>query len=112
MSQLDMPYSPTPYYPLNTDKSVEQDSRDRQWQSGLSRSTHSGSRSASVSVSKATRRTTCAPRAGVPAYALVHQVYEGAARLSSNDKDGGPADGQYRPQAQMQEPPPRYGPGA
>ncbi|RYO93707.1 hypothetical protein DL762_000912 [Monosporascus cannonballus] len=47
-----------------------------------------------------------------PCYALVQQVYEVTARLSSKDKDGGPADGRYQPQAQMQEPPPRYEPGA
>ncbi|RYP78920.1 hypothetical protein DL771_000305 [Monosporascus sp. 5C6A] len=35
MSQPDIPYLPTPYYPPETDKSVERDSRDRQWQGNL-----------------------------------------------------------------------------
>ncbi|RYP12943.1 hypothetical protein DL767_010969 [Monosporascus sp. MG133] len=46
-----------------------------------------------------------------PCCALVQQDYEVATRLSK-DKDGGPVDGQYQSQPQMQEPPPRYEPGA
>ncbi|RYP43108.1 hypothetical protein DL768_010096 [Monosporascus sp. mg162] len=35
MSQPDLSYPPAPYCPPKTDKSVEQDSRYRQWQIGL-----------------------------------------------------------------------------